>query len=107
MPLTSPLLLLSVFIIVITVTLFYFAGAVGAEEDGEDADAGSEAGFEVAGDFADAADALAVADGDFLDAKIVLGSFDLHLEVPAVGELGHLCCSSDVLRMARNGPISV
>ncbi len=80
-------LLLSVFILLITVTLFCFCGS---EEDLEDARAGFHAGFEVAGDFADAADAFAVVDGDFEDAEIVLGGFDLHLEVPTVGEFGHL-----------------
>jgi hypothetical protein len=46
-----------------------------------DASACFEARFEVAGDLADAADAVAVVDGDFEDAEIVLAGFDLPLEV--------------------------
>ena len=66
------------------------AGEADAEEDLEDTGAGLEGGAEVAGDFGFAADASAVVDGDLEDAELVLDGLDLHLEVPAVGELGHL-----------------
>ena len=60
-----------------------------AKEDFKNADGGFERGLPVAGDFADAADAAAVVDGNLADAEAVLGGLDLHLEIPAVGELGH------------------
>jgi hypothetical protein len=56
----------------------------------QDANGGFGGGCEVAGDFAGSADAFAVVDGDFEDAEVVFDGFDLHLEVPAVGELGHV-----------------
>ena len=59
------------------------------EEDFEDAGGGFERGVEVAGYFGFATDAAAVVDGDLEDAELMLGCLDLHLEVPAVGELGH------------------
>ena len=61
-----------------------------AEENFEDADAGSQAGLEVTGDFADTGDAFPVVHGDFEDAEMVLRGLDLHLKVPTVGELRHL-----------------
>lgn len=60
-------------------------GKAYAEEDLEDAGGGFDGGAEVAGDLGFAADAVAVADGKFEDAEAVLGGFDLHFEVPAVG----------------------
>ena len=66
------------------------AGEACAEEDLEDAEAGFDAGLEIAGYFGGAADSLAVIDGDFEDAETVLGSLNLHLKIPAVGEFGHL-----------------
>ena len=60
-----------------------------AEEDFEDAGGGFERGLEIAGDFGFAADAAAVVDGDLEDAEPMVRCLDLHLEVPAVGELGH------------------
>ena len=61
-----------------------------AEEDFEDARGGFERGLEIAGDFGFATDAAAVVNREFEDAKVVLGGLDLHFEVPAIGELGHV-----------------
>ena len=61
-----------------------------AKEHFEDAYGGFERRLPIPGDFADASDAAAVIDRDFADAEMVLGGLDLHLEVPAVGELGHV-----------------
>ncbi len=83
------------------------AAEADAEEDFEDAGGGFEGGLEVAGYFGLAADAAAVVDGKLEDAEAVLGGFDLHFKVPAVGELGHAERVKEERRMARKAPMSV
>src|ERR1700692_2804416 len=59
------------------------------KQDREDAGGGPDRGPEVAGDLAHTGEAAAVADRNLTDAEAVGGGFDLHREVPAVGELVH------------------
>src|ERR1700722_8932470 len=66
------------------------AAEADAEQHLEDATGCLGRGSEVAGDLAGTTEAAAVADRDLTNAQTVKGGFDLHLEVPAVGELRHM-----------------
>ena len=60
-----------------------------AKEDFKDADGRFERGLPVSGDLADASYAATIINRNLADAETVLGGFDLHFKVPAVGELRH------------------